>query len=69
MHRNLHKYTKVARSQNRVEVKSMIDLVLVKKYMLFCYVLDVSQITMLYCVNSGWLVEVWIRKRWVVFWG
>ena len=69
MHRNLHKYTKVARTQNRVEVKSMIDLVLVKKYMLCCYVLDVSQITMLYCVNSGWLVEVWIRKRWVVFWG
>ena len=28
---NLLKYTRVARGQNRVEVKSMIDLVLVKK--------------------------------------
>ena len=30
-HKNLHKYTRVARSQDGVEVKSMLDLVLVKK--------------------------------------
>ena len=29
-HRSLHKYARVARGQERVEVKSMIDLVLVK---------------------------------------
>ena len=33
-HRSLHKYTRVARGQDGVEVKSMIDLVLVKKGML-----------------------------------
>ena len=33
-HRSLYKYTRVARGQDRVEVKSMIDLVLVKKDML-----------------------------------
>ena len=32
--RSLHKYTRVARSQDGVEVKSMINLVLVKKDML-----------------------------------
>ena len=32
--RSLHKYTRVARRQDRVEVKSMIDLVLVKMDML-----------------------------------
>ena len=32
-HKSLHKYTKVAKGQNGVEVKSMIDLVLVKKHM------------------------------------
>ena len=53
-----HKYIRVARVHDGVEAKSMIDLVLVKKDMLF-YVLDVewnktSQITMLYCVKSGW---------------
>ena len=30
-HRSLHKYTRVARGEDRLEVKSMIDLVLVKK--------------------------------------
>ena len=29
-HKSLHKYTKVAKGQDGVEVKSMIDLVLVK---------------------------------------
>ena len=33
-HKSLHKYTRVARDQNGVEVKSMTDLVLVKKDML-----------------------------------
>ena len=33
-HRNVHKYTKVARGREGVEIKSMIDLVLVKRDML-----------------------------------
>ena len=33
-HRNLHKYTRAPRGQDRVEVQSMIDLVLEKKDML-----------------------------------
>ena len=33
-HRSLHKCTRVARGQDGVEVKSMIDLVLVKRDML-----------------------------------
>ena len=33
-HKSLRKYTWMAKGQNRVEVKSMIDLVLVKKNML-----------------------------------
>ena len=33
-HMSLHKYTRVARGQDGVEVKSMIDLVLVKRDML-----------------------------------
>ena len=33
-HRSVHKYTKVARGRECVELKSMIDLVLVKKDML-----------------------------------
>ena len=32
--KNLHKYTRVAGGQDELEVKSMIELVLVKKYML-----------------------------------
>ena len=39
-HRNLHKYTRVARGQDGMEIKSMIDLVLVKRDMLH-YVQDV----------------------------
>ena len=38
-HRSLHKYTRAARGQDGVEVKSFIDLVLVKNSML-CYVQD-----------------------------
>ena len=38
-HKNLHKYKKVASSQDELEVKIRIDLVLVKKDMLrFCRV-------------------------------
>ena len=33
-HRSLHKYTRVARGQDGVEVKSMIDLVLLKRDLL-----------------------------------
>ena len=34
MLRSLHKYTRVARSQDGVEIKSMMDLLLVKRDML-----------------------------------
>ena len=33
-HRSLHKYTRVANAQDGVEIKSMVDLVLVKRDML-----------------------------------
>ena len=36
-HKSLHRYTRVARGQDRVEVKNMIDLLMMKKNML-CYV-------------------------------
>ena len=39
-----HKNPRVARREDRIEVKSMIDLVLVKKYML-CYMQDVRAVT------------------------
>ena len=42
-HKSFHKYTRVARGRNGVEVKSMIDLVLVKQYMLR-YVQDVRTV-------------------------
>ena len=41
-HRSLHKYTRLGRGQDRVEIKSMIDLVLVKRDMLQ-YVEDVRE--------------------------
>ena len=34
MDKNLHKYTRLARGQNKVEVMSILDLVLVKKDLL-----------------------------------
>ena len=40
-HRSLHKYTRVIKGRDRVEIKSMIDLVLVKRDML-PYVQDVK---------------------------
>ena len=42
-HRSLHKYTRVGRGKDRVEVKSMIDLVAVKRDILR-YVQDVRAV-------------------------
>ena len=42
-HRSLHKYTRVAKGQDRVKSKSMVDLVLVKSDMLL-YVQDVRAV-------------------------
>ena len=50
-HRSLHKYTRVARDKDGVEVKSMIDLVLVKKDMLH-YVQDVGEQMTWFCMVS-----------------
>ena len=41
--KNLHRYTRVARGQDGVEVKSMIDLVMVKKDMLY-YLQNVREV-------------------------
>ena len=41
-HRSLHKYTRVARGQDGMEVKTMIDLALKRKDMLH-YVQEVGQ--------------------------
>ena len=58
----MYKYTRVARGQDGVEVKSMINLILVRKDM-HCSVEYVRvvrgmgrdpKITMLFCVGSGW---------------
>ena len=69
-HRSLHKYTRVARDQDGVEVKSMINLVLAKKDMLH-YVQDVRAVRgigqgisdhhiVLYKVR---LLGAWITRR------
>ena len=42
-HRRLHKYTRVARGQDGVEIKNMIDLMLVKRDILQ-YVQDVRAV-------------------------
>ena len=72
-HNNLHKYTRVAKSQDRVEVKSMIGLVLVKKIILR-FVQDVRAVRgmrqgisdhhVVLCKVR--LVGTWIKKREVV---
>ena len=52
----MHKYTRVARGQDGVEVKSMIDLMLVKKDMLHAALYaecEGSESKLLYCVKSG----------------
>ena len=69
-HRSLHKYTRVGRGQDGVEVKSMIDLVVVKKDMLL-YVQDVRAVRgigrhlsdhpVLLCKVK--LVRAWIREE------
>ena len=42
-HKCLHKYTRVTRGQDRVEIKSMVDLILVKRNVL-PYVQDVKAV-------------------------
>ena len=69
-HRSLHKYTRVAMGRDNVEIKSMIDLVLVKRNMLQ-YVQDVRVVkgmgSSLYVVLCKVrLVEAWIKRREVV---
>ena len=69
-HRSLHKYTRVARGRDGVEIKSMIDLMLVKKDMLR-YVQDVRAVRGMGCVLSDHyivlrkirLVAAWIKER------
>ena len=50
----------MARGKDRVEVKSMIDMVLGKEEMLCCgreELDETSQITIFYCVRSSWWVH------------
>ena len=69
-HKSLHKYTRVAREQDGIEVKSMIDLVLVKKDMLH-YVQDVRVVRRIGRALSDYhivlckerLVGAWIKRR------
>ena len=42
-HKSLHKYTRVTRGQDRLEVKNMVDLVLVKKNTL-CFVQNMKAV-------------------------
>ena len=72
-YRSLHKYTRVARGQDGVEIKSMIDLVLVKRNMLG-YVQDVRTVRGMGRSLSDnhavlckvRLVRTWIKRREVV---
>ena len=59
-HKSLHKCTRVAKGQDGVEIKSMIDLVLVKKDMLYYEYDGDSQITIFYCVK---LMGACIKRR------
>ena len=69
-HRSLHKYTRVARGQDGVEIKRMIDLVLVKRDMLL-YAQDVRVVRgvgrglsdhhVVLCKVK--LVGTWIKRR------
>ena len=69
-HKSLHKYTRVARGQHGVKVKSMIDLVLVKKDMIH-YVPDVRVLREIGRGLSGHpitqckvrLIGAWIKRR------
>ena len=70
---SFHKYTRVARGQYGVEVKSMIDLVLGKKDML-CFVQDVRAVREMgrgitdhhVVLCKVRLVGAWIKRREVV---
>ena len=72
-HRSLYKYARVARDQDRVEVKSMTDLVFVKKDMLR-YVQDVRVVRGIgrglsdhhVVLSKVRLVKAWINRREVV---
>ena len=69
-HKSLHKYTRLPRGQDGVELKSMIDLVLVNKYMLH-YVQNVRAVRGLgrglsdhhVALCKVRLVGTWIKRR------
>ena len=71
--RSLHRYTRVARDRDGVEIKSMIDLVLVKRNMLR-YVQDVRMVRGIgrglsdhyFVLCKVRLVGAWIKRRKVV---
>ena len=59
-HRSMHKYTRMARGQDSVEIKSMLDVVQVKRYAVICAGCEGGERDgkslsdhMLYCVKSG----------------
>ena len=72
-HRSVHKYTRVARCRDCVEIKSRIDLVMVKRDMLR-YVQDVSTVRGMgrglsyhyFVLFKVRLVGAWIKRREVV---
>ena len=72
-HISVHKYTRVARGRGGVEIKNMIDLLLVKRDMLR-YVQDVRAVRGMGCGLSDHyvvlckvrLVWIWIKRRVVV---
>ena len=72
-HKSLHKCTRVARGQDEVEVKSIIDLVLVKKVVLH-YMQDVRAVKEMgrgvsyhhVVLCKVRLVGTWIKRREVV---
>ena len=74
-HRSVHKYTRVAEGRESVEIKSMIDLMMVKKAMRR-YVQDVRPVRgmgrglsdhhVVLCKSR--LVGAWIKRRGVLVW-
>ena len=68
-HRSMHKYTRVVRDRDGVEIKNMIDVVLVKRGMLL-YVQDVRAVRGIsdhhYVMCKVRLVGAWIKRRDVV---
>ena len=69
-HRSVHKYTTVGKGRGGIEIKSMIDIMLVKRDMLR-YVQDVREMRGMGCGLSDHydvlckvrLVKVWIKRR------